>query len=247
MSANTEPPCQYLAWDSAHFGQRLGRVTAVPHTSDTMQSIEAWANQHQIAGLYLLLDTDQHQAIRVAEAHQFHLADLRLTMFCSRLPTTAPAETATAVRLRLSHTADIPALQAMAATLHQNTRFFRDPHFARSASQALYAAWIENSCQGQADAVWVAEEQPGQPLGYLSCHLSAAKMGNIGLVGVAPEAQGKGIGRLLLQRALYWFASQGATAVDVVTQGDNLVAQRLYQRHGFFSHRMQLWYHRWFT
>jgi len=32
----------------------------------------------------------------------------------------------------------------------------------------------------------------------------------------------------------------------VVTQGRNLAAQRLYQRNGFVTASLQLWYHRWF-
>lgn len=241
----TDVLCQYLAWDSAHFGQRIAKVTAVSLTPDTVQAIETWARQQQIDGLYLLLEASDYAAIHLAEANQFHLADLRLTMLCSQL--VVPAPKPTAVAIRLSQPEDLPALQQIAATVHQNTRFFQDPHFDRQASQALYAAWITNSCQGQAQAVWVAEEAATRPLGYLSCHLGPDGRGNIGLVGVAPEAQGKGIGGQLLRQALHWFAAEGATAVDVVTQGDNMAAQRLYQRYGFFSQRLQLWYHRWFV
>jgi hypothetical protein len=32
----------------------------------------------------------------------------------------------------------------------------------------------------------------------------------------------------------------------VVTQGNNLAAQRLYQTCGFLSRDLQLWYHKWY-
>jgi ribosomal protein S18 acetylase RimI-like enzyme len=31
----------------------------------------------------------------------------------------------------------------------------------------------------------------------------------------------------------------------VVTQGRNIASQRLYQKHGFVTQSIQLWYHRW--
>jgi hypothetical protein len=34
--------------------------------------------------------------------------------------------------------------------------------------------------------------------------------------------------------------------VNVVTQGRNSKAQRLYERCGFLTRSVQLWYHRWF-
>jgi RimJ/RimL family protein N-acetyltransferase len=43
-----------------------------------------------------------------------------------------------------------------------------------------------------------------------------------------------------------WFAGQDIKTVHVVTQGRNTRAQRLYQRCGFVTRSMELWYHRWF-
>jgi dTDP-4-amino-4,6-dideoxy-D-galactose acyltransferase len=51
---------------------------------------------------------------------------------------------------------------------------------------------------------------------------------------------------LLVDQALAWFAQQKVTRVQVVTQGRNILAQRMYQRSGFVTHTVKLWYHRWF-
>jgi hypothetical protein len=39
----------------------------------------------------------------------------------------------------------------------------------------------------------------------------------------------------------------GAQDVAVVTQGRNGAAQRLYQRCGFVTHALDLWYHKWYS
>jgi dTDP-4-amino-4,6-dideoxy-D-galactose acyltransferase len=135
----------------------------------------------------------------------------------------------------------------MARTGHTETRFFNDLNFPRQRAEDLYATWITLESQGRADAVWVAASAADGPLGYVSCHLDpAGRQGQIGLVGVSPEVRGKGIGKCLILAALDWYRAADVQAVTVVTQGNNLAAQRLYQQCGFLSRNLQLWYHKWY-
>ena len=102
------------------------------------------------------------------------------------------------------------------------------------------------SCRGDAAVVFVAEGA-GQPVGYLSCHLPEPQPGPDGLLAVSAAAQGRGLGHRLLQPPCTGSPRQGAGQVAVVTQGRNIPAQRLYQRYGFRTQSVQLWYHRWFA
>jgi ribosomal protein S18 acetylase RimI-like enzyme len=103
-------------------------------------------------------------------------------------------------------------------------------------------------CQGRAQQVLVARAANHHPIGFISCHLlPASSQGHIGLVGVSSEASGKGIGRALVLAALEWFAVHHANEVKVVTQASNISAQRLYQRCGFLSAEVQIWYHKWYA
>ena len=52
--------------------------------------------------------------------------------------------------------------------------------------------------------------------------------------------------KALIAAALDWCEAEGAEEVAVVTQGRNVAAQRLYQRCGFVTQRLELWYHKWF-
>lgn len=147
--------------------------------------------------------------------------------------------------IRLSTPDDVPALRAIARKNHTTSRFYFDPHFPTSLCDALYETWIDRSCTGYADAVFVAAID-NQPVGYITCHLDDNDNGRIGLFGVKEEWRGISVGSELIGGSKSWFSSRGINYVKVVTQGRNYSAQRFYQRHGFFVEKVQLWYHRWF-
>jgi dTDP-4-amino-4,6-dideoxy-D-galactose acyltransferase len=204
-------------------------------------AIFAWARDRRLDCLYFLADIEA-ESIRIAEKHAFHLVDLRLTLETSLH---APAESRGSDHcIRPVRPEDIEALRTIASANHTDSRFYQDGLFPESLCQELYRVWIEKSCRGDADLVLVAEHQ-GSPAGYLTCHLVGGE-GRIGLVGVASETRGLGLGQAMLQVALTWFAEQRATRITVVTQGANTKAQRLYQANGFATRSVQLWYHLWF-
>jgi ribosomal protein S18 acetylase RimI-like enzyme len=109
----------------------------------------------------------------------------------------------------------------------------------------MYRTWIRKSCQGYADKVLVTECNE-QLSGFVTCHHQERTRGNIGLLGVSADQRGQRAGECLVKAALQWFVEQGVTDVSVVTQGRNLKAQRFYERLGFVTQSIQLWYHKWF-
>ncbi len=256
-----------LPWDTEFFGFRVGRVKGDTLEDAQAAQVNAWCRAEGIRCLYFLARSDSPITIRNAQYHGFNLVDLRLTLErkveqASRLPPPGSG----AIRPACPH--DVPAVQTIARPEHRDTRFFSDPHFPQRLAQELYATWIKLECEGRAQQVFVAApgtNSPGSgtspesasratldgslasPVGYISCHFDAGRRtGQIGLIAVSGEFQGKGLGRALVQRALDWFAAQGAQSVSVVTQGRNIPAQRLYQGCGFASASMQLWFHKWF-
>lgn len=235
--------CQYLEWDSEFFGRRIARVIINQLNLETIEHIVTWCNAHQIECLYFLGDAADHYTARLAEDNQFHLVDIRVTLE-KQLGTLLP-EKAFQGAIRPCVINDIPALRAIASVSYRDSRFYHDPQIPESLSNTLYETWIEKSCKGHADIVWVAELQD-RPVGYISCHLLGQAQGQIGLVGIDGARQGMGLGNKLVNKALHWFAQQNVTQVTVVTQGRNVKAQRLYQKCGFLTNSVQLWYHRWF-
>lgn len=243
----TDHICEYLDWDSRFFGCEIARATVNRLTPQTVKTILTWCNSRRIDCLYFLGDSDDTNTTRLAEDNGFRLVDIRITLEKQLGGVLSTAEPQYDQGIIRSHTADdVPALCAIARTSHRDSRFYHDPNLPTSLCDALYETWIAKSCNGYANAVLVAEFEE-RPVGYISCHLLDQARGQIGLVGVSPDVQGRGLGHGLVHESLRWFAGQGITQVTVVTQGRNWKAQRLYQKNGFLTRSVQLWYHKWFT
>jgi len=83
--------------------------------------------------------------------------------------------------------------------------------------------------EGTADADPVAFQwtkvEPGRPDG--------ARDGEIYVLGVDPDHQGKGLGRLMTDVGLAHLARTGATRAVLYVEGDNAPALATYERSGF--------------
>jgi dTDP-4-amino-4,6-dideoxy-D-galactose acyltransferase len=232
--------CEYLAWDSQFFGFRIGRLGDHSLTSESAAEAQHWAQANRIDCLYFLAGSDDPQTVSVAQNSGFELVDIRITLDRN---VDGPREGTTAVRPFQRQ--DEAALRTMARLSHRDSRFYFDGRFPKERCDALYETWIRRSLEGWADAVFVAD--CGAPAGYISCHLGSPGTGSIGLFAVGPEYQHRGLGGQLITAALEYFRKNGVQRVTVVTQGRNTAAQRAYQRNGFLTQSVQLWYHRWFN
>jgi GNAT superfamily N-acetyltransferase len=235
-------------WDSEFFASRIGHVAARRVTNAELSRIVGDATAASMRCLYLLADADDDETLRAADANGFFLVDVRMTLECAipagdpQLPADAGGDAGRSIRP--ARTGDLPELTALARISHRNTRFHRDGHFDPARSDEMYAVWIERSVRGElADVVWVVDAGRG-PRGYLTLSRDAAGS-TIGLVAVDAEYRGRGYGDQLLRTALQWTAEQGLPLTSVVTQGRSAAAVRFYERAGFTTRSVQLWYHRW--
>lgn len=244
MRVQPADPGEILAWDSAFFGFGIGRFHDPARLSKDTRSLEDWARLNGVSVAYCLADALAEQPVASGGVPAFGCVDVRHELGQDVVQKKYPEDPAAGIRL--SRLEDIPALRSIAGKSHRDSRFYHDPHFPRERCHELYRVWIETSCRGKADAVWVAEAG-GRVAGYISCHLESEALGRIGLFAVDDAYQRRGIGSALIHRALRWFQQQERIRVEVVTQGRNIAAQRLYQACGFRTSKLALWYHVWFT
>ena len=235
--------CEVLSWDSEFFGRRIGRVEPATLATAGTAAVDRWCASQEIECLYLLVDAADQTTSDLAQCAGYRLVDARLTLeTAGPLPAVAAPDSGPSVRLAMPE--DVTALTTIARECHRDSRFYADMHFDRQRCDDLYGLWIEKSCRGWADRVFVAEAG-GTAVGYITCHLSPNE-GRIGLVGVAVASRGLGVGRAMLREAHQWFARQGVARIAVVTQGRNSGGLRLYQRTGMAVRTVQFWFHKWF-
>ncbi|HEX8235080.1 MAG TPA: GNAT family N-acetyltransferase [Abditibacteriaceae bacterium] len=239
--------CRFLEWDSRFFGRNIACVTVEHLDVGQHEQVRLWCEDNAIDCLYFLADSDGGNINRT-QANGFCLRDVRVTLELRRVVQEVEGALHS-FGVAPYDPQDLHALRNLARISHRDTRFYRDGNFPTDLCDRLYETWIEKSCQGQADAVFVARLD-GQAVGYVTCHLEAnndVRAGSIGLVGVAAEAQRKGFGQALIETAVQWFDGRGVERITVVTQGHNVAAQRLYQKCGFATCEVQFWFHRWFA
>jgi dTDP-4-amino-4,6-dideoxy-D-galactose acyltransferase len=235
--------CSILEWDSTFFGMRIARVNPNRLDAQTAAQVMDWCHQKKVICLYFLADSNDVETIRQAEKNGFYLTDIRMTY---EHPLNGLEERyVPKLDIRNAVTEDLPVLRAMTGSSYGDSRFYYDGHFTQESCNRLYEIWIEKSLSGYAQAVLVMGA-PGQPEGFVTCDIMPEAKGKIGLVGVSMSTRGRGVGQALVQASLQWFAGQGLKSVQVVTQGRNIPAQRLYQKCGFLIKEVKYWYHCWF-
>lgn len=243
-----EQLCAILDWDTQFFGFRIARFFGDTLTHELVTEIDDWCQHHGVRCLYFLARADDPNTTILAEDCGYRFVDVRITFqyqVAGELPEHKILGLSSA-RIRDAKPEDVDSLAAIARASFHDTRFYFDPNFPSDIADSLYETWIRNSCADYADAVLVADQE-GEPVGLITCHRKDnADRGMIGLVGVHPSQRGMGLGKYLIQEAVAWFLSNGVDTVQVVTQGRNVAAHRLYQRSGFLTQNVQLWYHKWY-
>jgi ribosomal protein S18 acetylase RimI-like enzyme len=233
----------FLEWDSSFFGKRIARVEGNSLTLTRSTEIDHWSAQNQIDCLYFLAASDDDATVICAEQNGYHLVDLRISLSANIRNISFAKEQSPSIRFASEK--DIPALQAIAGSNHTNSRFFTDTHFDREKCRRMYEIWIEKCVKSPTSRVFVWDNN-GKAVAYVSANLELDNSGDIALVGLAPEWQGQGIGKQLIDSALAYFAFNQAFTVTTATQGRNIHAIKLYQKCGFSIQSIELWYHKWF-
>ena len=98
----------------------------------------------------------------------------------------------------------------------------------------------------RADDFLVARDAAGAMIGYcwLKIEPGEPDMGEVYVIGVAPEASGRGLGRALLTAGLAQLRARGCTVAELYVEADNHNAVHLYRALNFRDHRVHVQYAR---
>jgi dTDP-4-amino-4,6-dideoxy-D-galactose acyltransferase len=228
-----------LDWDTKFFGFPVARLEARELDAADLATTLKWAQERGVRCIYVLREQDDAASAATLATIGSECIDERST-YTAILQADVPHP---AVGLRIAQALDVPRLREIAAVAYTDARFFVDTRIDPERSAALYMTWIERSVHGGADLVLV-EGPLGAPRASASVHFLPDRA-QIGLVAVAPKARGQGLARALMLGLMEASIQRGLTRMDVVTQGRNLAARKLYESLGFHLTRVQCWHHLW--
>ena len=131
---------------------------------------------------------------------------------------------------RLASKYDADACSNIAQNCFIHDRYHTDKYLDNEIADNSKYAWAQNNILGRGDTSFVAELE-NQIVGFISC-LREAKTAIIDLIGVSTEAQGKGIGTILVKAVISHYANSVST-IKVGTQTNNEASIKLYNSTGF--------------
>lgn len=235
-----EPVFEILPWDSRLFGFPVGRLRPEAVKRYCLADALAAMREAGVQLAYAALAWNDQESRRLLDREGAVLVDHK-TRF-AKILADVPAMPEDVEPLNGEECT--PGIEALALASGHKSRYRVDAKVPECIFQELYLTWIRRSVMGElADAVLVVGK-PDAPSGMVTVSCKGA-LGEIGLIAVADEVRGKGVGRRLMAAAEAFAHSRGATVMEVTTQGDNAGACSLYLSCGYRISDEQAFYHAW--
>ncbi len=250
-------------WDEKIFGVKIAAVPHLISIGDSpvrdrvlallMGMIIKECAQENIKLVSARINSGDLLAVHALEKSGFLLMDTIVTKY-TETKKWKNTNTDPSYRIRESEAKDIADIKELARLGFQDyvDRFHQDPNLNNRDADNLYAEWAANSCQGYADAVYVAEDN-AQLVGFATCKLykdvekySGLRIGEIVLIATAPDSRGKGVFGHLIENCMSWFLGQ-ADFVIYKTQINNLPVQKALQKYGFQTESYKHTFHNWLS
>ena len=150
-------------------------------------------------------------------------------------------------RLRLYDTSDLPRLQEITADSFSSASSIDNNMerllgaFGPGDWKTRKVATIAEDCRLQPDGVYIAEDETGAVVGYVTTRLNPLSgVGWIPNLAVDPAHQGRGLGRALLRHALAFLKERGMIVAKIETLEQNPIGQSLYPSLGFVEVARQI-------
>ena len=239
--------CFVVPWDTQIFEFTVAQIGGLdlgsPGTPSAplMEAFDAWCAEHAVRLVSCRIDHTRLRESMVLEAHGFRFVEMVYEPRLEDVRSVAPPRHL--IEVTEATVADLPAIEAIAASAFTTGRFLLDARLPPELSNRRYASWVRNSFETPEQTVLTASLDGAlvgffiverRPLDHVYWHLTA----------VAPAWQGKGIGLSLWRTMLRRHADDGAASVGTTISGHNLAALNLYARLGFAFTSAQMTFHR---
>ncbi len=217
---------ELLTWDSQLLRRKMGTIVAKTASCADLELVLAKGKADDYQYLMRRLRHEEFDTLRWLEQSGFCVADIGVVW---QSPSDLVIANADTTKVTVPTDKDIPSLQQAMYGIWNDSRFYHDPFFSAAEADIVFAEWVKNSVAGSAaHAAFTIGN-----VSLVTCKKFADGRGDMPLVGVHPSAQGQGLARHLVARALEWFRANTCKYVTVRTQLRNIRALNFYRSLGF--------------
>lgn len=221
-------PIEFLAWDSQHFGKRVGRLELQLATDLEELLRQAYQQRYEILyiyspapiekpliGNYALLDVGGHITF-VKNLSNHRAENVKSVSGICEYPLDTPT----------------PELLEIAFLSGHLSRFKIDHSLPVGSFERLYETWLAKSLANHPGAGVYAYKTGNRAVGLVTVDWNGSKC-TIGLLAVLESYQGRGIGSRLINYVERVCNVRKVVSVEVKTQLSNTSARALYIKNSF--------------
>jgi len=242
---SNQPSIRHLQWDSDFFEIPVASLDGGHLQTETSKGYFEWCRKEKIRCLYFLANGADSKTLQCAYKEGFQFIDVRFEMECD-LRNMQPSYESSLVIHPVTKRDILDKILSFARKSHTDSRFFKDLNFDRLKCEELYEKWIYRDFE-KGNILGFYPEGENNIKGYISFTMESPDVARIGLIAVEDSYRGRGVGLELLNNSIANSKKLNAKKMIVVTQATNTSAVRLYEKAGFRTTNVKLWFHKWFS
>ena len=232
---------EILSWDSDFFEKNVCNVLGTVNNEHDVSELFKELAQEQIDLAYYSFPEPIDNKLHLPGSYTFDLVDKKTTYKKALEP-----EMIADISVHpYEKTTPEPKLMDLAVESGVYSRFKVDKHIGEEKFQELYRTWIVNSVNKKIAKEVLVYRPENEVEGFVTLGEKNATA-DIGLIAIDTMFRGKGIGKTLMRTAEAWFIQNtDFQEIQVVTQGSNIAACRLYESCGYRVIKVEYTYHLW--
>lgn len=236
-----------LEWDTGFFETNIAYLSSPSLTSNIEKYVKNFVSVNNTNLLQFKCNCHDAFSVEIAEKNNYSFVDIRLTLEQTINEKNFIKDDRKDLVVRRANESDIETLIECGKDLYSTSRYYYDNNFNIEKLNEFYSSWISKAVLGTFDDYCYALCKDDLPIGFCSIKINKFNTASIGVLGINQNFSHLGFGRYMLNKVIQALFHDGVSYIDVVTQGRNYAAQRLYQRCGFITKSSELWYHKWFN
>jgi len=230
-----------LDWDSDFFNFDVGRIEGLIQKEQDIRNIEFLIEENNIELSYYSTSNELPSYIFESKKFDIVLVDKKITYAKSINSDLGIHKSITSIEQNTFHKDKLIDLSIQSGIY---SRFNVDRRIDKEKFEEMYALWMINSINHKIAKEVLVFTENNDLAGFVTLG-EKNNRADIGIIAVDHDFRGKGIGKRLMTSAEKWFSNLGYSSIQVVTQGDNNPACRLYESCEYKVDTVEFFYHIW--